>query len=96
MGKDLIVVEPAIEPETFVPSVHFGVAAANDEAEHASDALDFEELEAGIASVFGSLRDDLETGANDDDLNLAEPLELSPADLLLAELNRLWAQPLAA
>ena len=92
MGRELIVLEPAVEAEALAPVVRLAGASRA----HGDDAL-AECLEVGIAGIFFELRADLETGANDDaDDGPGEPLELEPADLLLAELNRLWAQPLAA
>ena len=96
MGRELIVVEPVVEAEALVPAgTPTGTGKARRDDAFA-DAI-AEGIEDGIAGIFFELRADLETGANDDaDEVLGEPLELEPADLLLAELNRLWAQPLAA
>jgi hypothetical protein len=66
--------------------------------------VDEEALEAGIASVFDSIRTGgIHVPANDDagtpDQESADDTSEDEADrtiALLAELNRLWAQPLAA
>jgi hypothetical protein len=50
---------------------------------------DAEALEQGIVSMFETLREEIE--AADDN-----SAEVEPTVALLAELNRLWAQPLAA
>ncbi len=64
-------------------------------------------LEAGIASVFDAIlaegfempiaeNDDDAASEDDADENIADAEGADPTFALLAELNRLWAQPLAA
>jgi hypothetical protein len=89
MANDLIRVEPAFEPEAHGQPYELHVEAIYDEyvdvlpvsdpvVETPLDTADEEALELGIASVFGSIREE------------------EPTYALLSELNRLWAQPLAA
>ena len=89
MGKELVPVQPVFEGEVY----ELNVEAVFDEyidvlpAEeiHVSTPLDEADevaLADGIASVFDALR--------------AEVEEVDPTFALLAELNRLWAEPLAA
>lgn len=58
-------------------------------------AEDEEALEAGIASMFETLLQS-DAAANDDAANDGEDDVSEPTLVLLAELNRIWAQPLAA
>jgi hypothetical protein len=92
MGKELVQIEPAFEPEVYEQPYELHVEARYDayddvlEADEAAietslDVADEEALEDGIASVFGTLRAEAEDG---------------PTYALLAELNRIWAEPLAA
>jgi hypothetical protein len=89
MGKDLVPVEPAVEGEVY----HMSVDAIFDEyvdflpadeieVTTSLDEADEQALARGIATVFDTL--------------LAEAHEVEPTYALLAELNRIWAEPLAA
>ena len=89
MGKDLVHVGPVFGSEAYEQPYELHVEAIYDEyvdvlpagdavIETALDTADEEALEMGIASVFGTLREE------------------EPTYALLAELNRLWAEPLAA
>lgn len=88
MSKQLVRIEPAFEAE---PMELDATGAVNDDyAGMTTDVAtplgeaDEEALELGIASVFESLIAD------------AGETEAEPTLALLAELNRLWAEPLAA
>jgi hypothetical protein len=93
MGNALVPVTPAVEgeiyesgPATVVDMIfdeYVDYLPADDVAITTSlDLADEEALEQGIASVFDTL--------------LAEAHEVEPTYALLAELDRLWSQPLAA
>jgi hypothetical protein len=77
-----------------------GIETTLDDADEAA-------LEAGIASVFDAIlaegfempvaeNDDDAASEDDADENIADAEGADPTFALLAELNRLWAQPLAA
>lgn len=90
MGKELVPVGPVVvEGEVY----HMNVEAIFDEyidflpadeiqVKTPLDEADEEALELGIASIFDEL--------------LAEAHDGDPTYMLLAELNRMWAEPLAA
>jgi hypothetical protein len=92
MGNELVPIEPRFEAETqdasYEPYIdvtydeYVDVLPADEVAAVATslDEADEEALELGIASVFDELRAEFE----------------EPTFALLAELNRIWAQPLAA
>lgn len=89
MGKELVPVEPVVEGEIYYLNVeaiydeYVDYLPANDiEVATSLEAADEEALAEGIATVFDSL--------------LAEAHESEPTYALLAELNRIWAEPLAA
>lgn len=93
MGKALVPVTPAVEGEIYEGGAAAVVEMIYDEyidylpadSFDVETSLDFEDeaaLEEGIASIFDTL--------------LAEAHEVEPTYALLAELNRMWAQPLAA
>jgi hypothetical protein len=72
--------------------------AGADEALIVTDltAEDAEALEQGIVDMFETIRGEVEVsdGAMDDEAE--DDGEVEPTLALLAELNRIWAQPLAA
>ena len=91
MGKELVRIEPAFDGETYDGPYELHAEAIFDEyidvlpaddvtVETSLDLADEEALETGIASVFDTLRAEAE----------------EPTYALLAELNRIWSQPLAA
>jgi hypothetical protein len=88
-------------PDFETESAHFGeswdfdalpIPEADGPVETMLDSADELALEAGIASVFDSLRSSDAAYAPPQD----EAGEVEPTLALLDELNRLWAQPLAA
>jgi hypothetical protein len=85
MANDLIRIEPDAYEQPFelhaeaIFDEYVDVLPVNEiVVETALDTADEEALEMGIASVFGTIRDE------------------EPTFALLAELNRIWAEPLAA
>ena len=94
MGKELVPVGPIVEGELYELNLgarfdeyifdeYIDVLPANEvEVSTPLDDEDEAALADGIASVFDALR--------------AEAEDEDPTFVLLAELNRLWAEPLAA
>jgi hypothetical protein len=80
----------AVETAVETGDVETGEVATTDAEAIALAEEDAEALEMGIASVFDSLRAEAEA---DDPADFDGPVE--PTFALLAELNRMWAQPQA-
>jgi hypothetical protein len=105
---EAIAVEAVFEAEPYDGSSNVDVTELDaimlDTIETPLADVDEAALEAGIASVFDSiLSEGFHVPANDDagtpqqdSIEAASEDEADPTFALLAELNRLWAQPLAA
>lgn len=96
MSTELVPVGPVIEgevwetePDVFVEEYVDVFTADERQVSTPLEEADEEALAQGIASVFESLRSDPEGDEVEGD-------EGDPTFALLAELNRLWAEPLAA